>query len=48
MQSVHITTNVISNSAHGEVYSNQHYVIKFVSDRSVVFSGYSNFLHKES
>ena len=28
-----ITTNVvISNPAHGEVYSIQHYVIKFVSD----------------
>jgi hypothetical protein len=33
MQSVPITTNVTSsNSAHGEVYSMQHYVIKFVSD----------------
>jgi hypothetical protein len=33
MQSVHITTNVVSlNPAHGEVYSIQHYVIKFVSD----------------
>jgi hypothetical protein len=31
-----------------EVYSIQHYVIKFVSDlgRSVVFSGYSDFLHQ--
>ena len=28
-----ITTNVLSsNTAHGEVYSIQHYVIKFVSD----------------
>ena len=28
-----ITTNVVStNPAHGEVYSIQHYVIKFVSD----------------
>ena len=28
-----ITTNVLSsNPAHGEVYSIQHYVIKFVSD----------------
>ena len=28
-----ITTNVVSsNSAHGEVYSIQHYMIKFVSD----------------
>jgi hypothetical protein len=33
MQSVAITTNVASsNPAHGEVYSIQHYVIKFVSD----------------
>ena len=31
--SVPITTNVvIANPAHGEVYSIQHYVIKFVSD----------------
>ena len=28
-----------SNPAHGEVYSIQHYMIKFV--RSVIFSGYS-------
>ena len=33
VQSVHITTNVVSsNPADGEVYSIQHYVIKFVSD----------------
>jgi hypothetical protein len=33
MQSVLITTNVMSsNPAHGEVYSIQRYVIKFVSD----------------
>ena len=33
MQSVPITTNAVSlNPAHGEVYSIQHYVIKFVSD----------------
>ena len=32
-QSVHITPKVVSsNPAHGEVYSIQHYVIKFVSD----------------
>ena len=31
-QSVPITTKVVSsNSVHGEVYSIQHYVIKFVS-----------------
>ena len=33
VQSVLITTNVVSsNSVHGEMYSIQHYVIKFVSD----------------
>jgi hypothetical protein len=33
MQSMHITTNVVSsNPAQGDVYSVQHYVIKFVSD----------------
>ena len=33
MQSVPITTNIVSsNRVHGEVYSIQHYVIKFVSD----------------
>ena len=33
MQSVPITINIVSlNPAHGEVYSIQHYVIKFVSD----------------
>ena len=33
MQSVSITTKVVnSNPAHGEVYSIQHYVIKFVCD----------------
>jgi hypothetical protein len=31
VQSVHITTVVNSNPAHGKVYSIQHYVIKFVS-----------------
>ena len=31
--SVPITTSIVSsNSAHGELYSIQHYVIKFVSD----------------
>jgi len=30
---MHITTNVVgSNPVHGEVYSIQHYVLKFVSD----------------
>ena len=33
IQSVPITTNVVSSTpAHGEMYSIQHYVIKFVSD----------------
>jgi hypothetical protein len=33
VQSVPITTNVVNlNPVHGEVYSIQHYVIKFVSD----------------
>jgi hypothetical protein len=33
MQSVPITTKVVSsNPVHGEVYSIQHYVIKYVSD----------------
>ena len=33
MQSVHITTAVVSsNITHGDVYSIQHYAIKFVSD----------------
>jgi len=33
MQSVPITTNVVSsNPVHGDVYSIQYYVIKFVSD----------------
>ena len=33
VQSVHITTQgVSSNPVHGDVYSIQHYVIKFVSD----------------
>ena len=42
MQSVPITSNVVSlNPAHGEVYSIQHDVKKFV--RLVVFSWYSGF-----
>ena len=33
MQSMHITTEVVSlNPTHCEIYSIQHYVIKFVSD----------------
>jgi hypothetical protein len=47
VQSVPIITNVVSsNPIHGEVYVIQHYVIKFVSDRSMVFSGYSSLLHQ--
>ena len=46
MQSVPITITVVSsNPTYGEVYSIQLYVIKFVG-RSVVFSGYSGFLHQ--
>jgi hypothetical protein len=37
MQSVPITTEVVSaNPAHGKMYSMQHYVIKFVSDLSMI------------
>ena len=44
VQSVPITTKVVTSSpVHDEVYPIQHYVIKCVSDRSVVFSG---FLHQ--
>jgi len=43
-------TNVVSsNSVHGEVYSIQHYVIKFVSDLRQVggfLPVYSGFLHQ--
>ena len=45
-QIVPITTEVVSsNPVHGEVYSIQHYVIRFAMscDRSVVFSGYPAF-----
>ena len=41
VQSVPVTTKVVSsNPAGGEVYLIQHYVIKLVSDRLVVFSGF--------
>jgi hypothetical protein len=49
MESVHITTEVMSsNPAHGEVYSIKHYVLNLsvTCDSSLVFSGYSNFLHQ--
>jgi len=45
MQSVPITTNVVSsNPDHSEVYSIQHYLIKFVSElrKAAVFSGFSS------
>ena len=45
MQSVPITTNVVNSNPLGEMYSIQHYVIKFVSDlrMSLVFSCYFGF-----
>ena len=50
VQSVPINTKVVSsNPVHGEVYSIQHYVIKFVSDLRQVggfLSGNSGFLHQ--
>ena len=47
MQSVPITTKVvILNPSHGEVYSIQQYMINLTCYRSVVFSGYSSFLHQ--
>jgi len=48
VQSVPITTKVVcSNPIHNEMYSIQHYVIKFVSDlRFVIISGYSSFLYQ--
>ena len=47
MQSVPITTEseVVSSNPAQAIYL-IHYVIKFVSDRSVVFSGHSGFLHQ--
>jgi hypothetical protein len=45
VQSVPTTINVLEIESHtGGVYSI--YVIKFVNDRSVVFSGSSGFLHQ--
>ena len=44
-----IKTKVVSSKPiHGEVYSMQHYVIKFVSDLRQVdgYLGYSGFLHQ--
>ena len=51
MQSVPTTTNVVGlNSAHGDVYSIQHYMIKFVSDLQQVsgFLQVVRFLHQLS
>jgi hypothetical protein len=48
MKALYIDYELSMVSADGEVYSIQHYVIKFVfmtCDRLVVFSGYSGFLH---
>ena len=43
MQSVPITTKVVSlNPVHGEVYSIQHYVIKFVSEVQQVMVSSTN------
>jgi hypothetical protein len=39
------TEVVSSNPVHGEVFFIQHYAIKLVGDRSVVFSRYSGFIH---
>jgi hypothetical protein len=38
----------VDNPAHDEGYLIQHYVIKFVSDQGLVFSGYSDFLHNKA
>jgi hypothetical protein len=50
VQPAPISTNYVSSNPahHAEVYSTQHYVIKFVSDLWQVygFSVYSGFLHK--
>ena len=48
VQSVPITTKVRLNPVHGEVYSIEHYVIKFVSDLRTVsgFLLYSGFPHQ--
>ena len=48
VQSVPITTNIVSsNPAHDEVYSINimWYNLPVTCDRSMVFSGYSGFLH---
>jgi len=46
MELVPITTNIVSlNSVHGEVYSIQHYVIKYVNDLRQV-SAFLRVLHQ--
>ena len=46
MESVPITTNIVSlNSVQGEVYSIQHYVIKYVNDLRQV-SAFLRVLHQ--
>ena len=46
VHSMHIATEVVSsNNVQGEVYSMQHYVIKFVSDLQQV-SGFLRFPHQ--
>ena len=45
VQSIPIATEIVSsNPVHGDVYSTQHYVIKFVSDLRQV-SGFLQVLH---
>jgi hypothetical protein len=47
VQSVSVNSKAASsNPAYGDVDSIPHYVIKFVSGKSVVFSWYSGFPHE--
>jgi len=47
MQSVPITTDVVSsNLDQGEVYNIMGYSLSVTYERSVVFSGFSGFLHQ--
>ena len=47
-KSAPITSKIVSsNPVHGKVNSIQRYVIKFVSDMSVVFSRFSVYLHHD-
>jgi hypothetical protein len=47
MKSVSITTDIVnSNPAQGEVYNIMWQSLSITCDRSVVFSGYSGFLHQ--